>query len=341
MLPSYEEDEDGKLERIDHLPFEDEQEMHDWLEKHPNTIQEDMFIVGSKLHYESGKETDLLGIDKDNHIVIIEIKQKSEKPRSVVAQIIDYAARAHAELGTDELNKMAKRYGTLGEFSSLRKKFEKEFGHEFDDVSDEQKLYIVSEKIHDDTKRMAKYLREYQIDLNCIELRKQAKVNGKTRYQVEPIIGGKMSASSHKLDHAAEKNYDWSYYSNYKDWDDKVIEQMRRIHDKAFQYSQERGWQMQPEFNMTGIVFRRAPRGVKFGDRRILELKQIWPKKLRVSFNWLKDPDKKPDANFDWEYDKSFTRWYFQIDPQPELDLSSNSDFEKILVQAYNATTER
>ena len=45
MLPSYEEDEDGKLERIDHLPFEDEQEMHDWLEKHPNTIQEDMFIL--------------------------------------------------------------------------------------------------------------------------------------------------------------------------------------------------------------------------------------------------------------------------------------------------------
>ena len=146
-MPSFEEDEHGKLRKINHVPFVDEQEMHDWLEKHPDAIQEDMFIVGSKLHFGSGKETDLLGIDMLNRVVIIEIKQKSEESRKVVAQIIDYAARAREELNTDVLNKLAKKYGTLGGYSSLRKKFEKEFQHEFDDLAEEQKLYIVAEKI--------------------------------------------------------------------------------------------------------------------------------------------------------------------------------------------------
>ena len=52
-MPSFEEDEHGKLRKINHVPFVDEQEMHDWLEKHPDAIQEDMFIVGSKLHFAS------------------------------------------------------------------------------------------------------------------------------------------------------------------------------------------------------------------------------------------------------------------------------------------------
>ena len=45
------------------------------------------------------------------------------------------------------LTRLAKKHGTLGGFSSLRKKFENEFQHEFEDLAEEQKLYIVAEKI--------------------------------------------------------------------------------------------------------------------------------------------------------------------------------------------------
>ena len=34
-------------------------------------------------------------------------------------------------------------------------------------------------------------------------------------------------------------------------------------------------------------------------------------------------------------------RWYFDIERDGKLDLTSHSDFEKVLVQAYNAATER
>ena len=38
-MPSFEEDEHGKLRKINHVPFVDEQEMHDWLAEHPDAIQ--------------------------------------------------------------------------------------------------------------------------------------------------------------------------------------------------------------------------------------------------------------------------------------------------------------
>ena len=34
-------------------------------------------------------------------------------------------------------------------------------------------------------------------------------------------------------------------------------------------------------------------------------------------------------------------RWYFDVERDGKLDLSSHSDFEKVLEQAYDATTER
>ena len=345
-MPSFEEDEHGNLKKINHVPFVDEQEMHDWLAEHPDAIQEDMFIVGSKLHFQSGKETDLLGIDKFNRVVIIEIKQKAEEPRKVIAQIIDYAARAREELNTDELNRLAKKYGTLGGFSSLRKKFENEFQHEFDDVNDEQKLYIVAEKIHEDTKRMADYLRGYKLEINCIELTKKERGDGKFQYDAIPIVGGKMPSSSHKSEYAPEKNYDWNFYLEFKGWEEKTVVELKRICDYISKYSKERGWKLYFEFNQSHVIFRRSPPELKekFGDRRVIDLKSHYGNpddKVRISFNRLKDKDEKPVGKFDYKYNTSINRWYFDIERDGKLDLSPHSDFEKVLLQAYNATAER
>ena len=55
----------------------------------------------------------------------------------------------------------------------------------------------------------------------------------------------------------------------------------------------------------------------------------------------LRDKNEKPVGKFDYKYDKSNNRWYFDIERDGRLDLSSNSDFEKVLEQSYNASTER
>ena len=133
--------------------------MHELLEKQPTVIDKDMFIVGSKVGTKDGKEIDLLGIDKDGRIVIIEIKQKSAEPRKVIAQIIDYAEWVRNHVGIDELNEIGKDKGTTDGNRSITAKFEKEFNQPLDVTTDEPRLYIVAEEIHNDTKRMAEFLR--------------------------------------------------------------------------------------------------------------------------------------------------------------------------------------
>ena len=131
----------------------------------------------------------------------------------------------------------------------------------------------------------------------------------------------------------------------YGHWEEKITKEIQRICEYISKYSVSRGWKMQLEFNQSSVVFVRSPRELKekFGDRRVIDLKEMGgkPKKLRMSFNWLKDPDKKPGGNFNFKYDKTFTRWYFEIEAGNEFDLRPDSDFEKVLEQAYNATTER
>ena len=41
------------------------------------------------------------------------------------------------------------------------------------------------------------------------------------------------------------------------------------------------------------------------------------------------------------KYDKPNNRWYFDIERDGRLDLFRDSDFEKVLEQSYNASTER
>ena len=128
----------------------------------------------------------------------------------------------------------------------------------------------------------------------------------------------------------------------YGHWEEKITKEIQRICEYISKYSDSRGWKMQLEFNQSTVVFVRSRSELKekFGDRRVIVFKKEG-EKIRISFNWLRYEDKKPDAGFTFQYDKSNSRWFFISEADGKLDLSSNSDFEKILVQAYNATTER
>lgn len=340
-MPTFELGPDDKPKKLEPIPFgKEEKDLHDYLEKYPESIQDDIFIIGREVYTIDGKRIDLLGIDKSGFAVIIELK-KDKTPREVIAQIIQYAEWVANDVDSDKLNEIAKDNGRLEGFSNLWKKFESVFGFEPEALNESQKLYIVAETIHPHTIKMAKYLRETcHLDIMCIEMKFVKNDAGTKTLHTDFKVGKeKLKPSSHELDDTVEKKYSWNHYSNYLNWDDKVIEQIQKIHDFVKRYSTERGWQMEPDFFPHHVVFRRAPKSVKYGYQRVIDLKEIWPKKVRVSFNGLKDPDKKPDGNFDFKYDKSNKRWYFQIDPESELDLDKHSEFEKVLQQAYNATT--
>ena len=348
-MPTFELGPDDKPEKLEPVPFGKEKKLHDYLEKYPESIKDDIFIIGREVYTSDGKYIDLLGIDKSGSAVIIELK-KEKTPREVIAQIIQYAEWVANEVDPNKLNEIAKDKGCLEGFSTIWKKFESVFGFEPQALNESQKLYIVAEEIHPHTVKMAKYLRETcHLDIMCIEMKLVKNDAGKKMLQTNFVVGKeKLTPSSHKLDDTVEKNYGWNHYSNYLNWDDKVIEELQRICDYISKYSEERGWKLHREYNQGNIIFRRAPPEVKekFADRRVIELKSYYGNpddKVRMFFNWLKDPDKKPAGNFDYKYNtaKHMERWYFDIERDGKLDLSSHSDFEKVLVQAYNATTER
>ena len=341
--------EDGK-EPVEVEPTrEKEQLLEEFLEANPRYIQQDMFIIGRQVKTDSGLYVDLLGIDKYCSVIIIELKKDDEDQREVIAQILDYAEWCSG-VNSDNLEKIAKqyfeKYKPNEEFITLRKKFESRFGFEPDHLNESQKLFIIAPKIDKHIIKIAKYLETYEMDIRCEEIEKYEDAStGNTHIRTDFVVGEKRAKTrSDKPRQPVHSNYDWNYYTLYRHWEEKTVEELQRICDYISKYSASRGWKLQSEFNQNSVVFCRSPRKLKekFGSRRVIDLKSQHGKpddKVRISFNWLKDRDKKPVGKFDFKYGE--TRWYFEIERDGKLDLSSHSDFEKVLVQAYNATTER
>ena len=327
-----------------------EKPLEEFLEENPTLIQKDMFIIGRQVTTADGKYIDLLGIDKSCSVIIIELKKDDKNQREVIAQILQYAEWIHRDVDSDELNQIAKKYFKKyrpdEEFTTLRKKFESTFGFEPESLNESQKLYIIAPEIDEQTIKVAEYLELQSLDINCLKVERHVDGTGET-VNVTFVVGGKRAKiRSDKLHRPEHPNLDWNYYTMYGHWEEKTTEEIKRICDYISKYSEERGWKLQLEFNQNSVIFRRSPRELKekFGDRRVIDLKSHYGNpddKVRISFNWLRDKDEKPDGEFDYKYDKQHNRWYFDIERDGELDLTSNSDFEKVLVQAYNATTER
>ena len=325
-----------------------EKPLEEFLEENPTLIQKDMFIIGRQVTTADGKYIDLLGIDKSCSVIIIELKKDDKNQREVIAQILQYAEWIHSkEVDSDELNQIAKRYFRKykpnEEFASLRKKFESEFGFEPEALNESQKLYILAPEIDEQTIKVAKYLETQGMEIYCLKLVRLADGHVSVDYLVGKERAKIRSDKPHRPEHP---NLDWNYYTMYGHWEEKTTEEIKRICEYVSKYSEERGWKMQVEFNQSCVVFPRSPRELKekFGDRRVIDLKSYYQNpddKVRISFNWLRDKDEKPVGSFDYKYDKQHNRWYFDIERDGKLDLTPHSDFEKVLVQAYNATTER
>ena len=158
---------DGKLVEYQKIPVDKEEEIEDFIEKHPSILEKDMFIIGRQVETSQNYRIDLLGLDKEGNLIIIELK-KDKTPRDVVSQILEYAVWAE-KIQYEELNRIATT-SHVTNHPSLMKKYEMEFDSVPDFFNENQKLYIVSEKIDKKTEEVARYLKTRAIDISCIEL---------------------------------------------------------------------------------------------------------------------------------------------------------------------------
>jgi len=210
--------ENGKLLEYEKTSVEKEIEIEEFIEKHPQILDKEIFIIGRQVSTSSKSIIDLMGLDKNGNVIIIEIK-KGQSPREVVSQIIEYGMWAEGAQ-YDELNEIAKEKHLSG-YPDLYKKYENEFKEIPDPFNERQRLYIVSEKIDEKTEDMCRYLRFNGIDINCVEVNffqkdDQKLVNTKIIVGTEETIYQELTDDvrssqmtwEEKLNHATKENLD-------------------------------------------------------------------------------------------------------------------------------------
>jgi len=159
--------ENGDLVEYQKTSVEKEIDIEEFIETHPKILDNDFFIIGRQVATTTKTRIDLMGLDKEGNIIIVEIK-KGQSPREVVSQILEYGVWAE-ELQYEDLNEIAK-VKHLSDFHDLYKKYEQEFKTIPEPFNENQRLYIVAEKIDEKTEAMCRYLRIRNLDIKCIEL---------------------------------------------------------------------------------------------------------------------------------------------------------------------------
>jgi len=142
-------------------------EIEEFLEKHIEILDKDIFIIGRQVPTATKTFIDLMGLDVDGNVVIIEIK-KGVSERKVVSQILEYGVWAE-NIQYEEINRIAKEKH-LKDFPDLYKKFETNFKTIPEPFNQNQRLYIVAEKIEQKIEDVCRYLRIRGMDIKCIEL---------------------------------------------------------------------------------------------------------------------------------------------------------------------------
>jgi len=158
---------DGKVVEYVKKIVSKEKDIEDYLEKHIQVLDNDIFIIGRQVPTATKTRIDLMGLDKDGNVVIIEIK-KGVSEREVVSQILEYGVWAE-NIQYEEINRIAKDKH-LKDFQSLYKKYESDFKLVPEPFNQNQRLYIVAEKIDKKIEDVCRYLRIRGIDIKCVEL---------------------------------------------------------------------------------------------------------------------------------------------------------------------------
>jgi len=196
---------DNKVEEYQQTSVNKEIEIEEFLEKHPKVLDKDIFIIGRQVPTATKTRIDLMGLDKDGNVVIIEIK-KGISVREVVSQILEYGVWAE-DIQYEDLNRIAKERH-LSDFQDLYKKFETDFKEIPDPFNQNQRLYIVAEKIDEKIEDVCRYLKVRGIDIKCVELNFYER-DGQRLVDTKTIVGTEETIYPELSENTKTERSDW------------------------------------------------------------------------------------------------------------------------------------
>lgn len=131
----------------------------------PAILSERWLLIGRQVRNAFGGIIDLVALNPDAQLILIELK-RSQTPREVVAQALDYASWAE-KLEPDGIASMYDRFSGGG---SLGAAFETRFGMPLDEeqLNGSHQIVVVASTLDPSTERIVNYLNEREIAINVI-----------------------------------------------------------------------------------------------------------------------------------------------------------------------------
>ena len=177
-----------------------EQHIEIWIENSPWAVIQDELVLwidrqASAQDEEGNIYPDLLGVDSEGNLVIVEFK-RGKTPRSVVAQLLEYAAWAD-DLSSEQVSDLADTYfGNRDEFRG--KTFSEAFREVFDIPETDElpplkrklRLFVIAEEIQPRVASVCRFLRtSYKMDVSCIAVSRFQTESGEEIVSTETKVG--------------------------------------------------------------------------------------------------------------------------------------------------------
>ncbi len=182
--------EDKKLIKVPTTSFTDRNlkerfDIQEWISNTPDILGEELLIIAKELVLPSGKRLDLLAIDKEGSLVVIELKRDTSGS-SVEWQAIKYASYC-SSFPTDEVLEHFTEY--LGTDSDdAEERIERFVDCELEDLNKKQRIILVANEFHSDVASAVLWLRDFEVDIECVRLKPHIETDGTLYLNPEIII---------------------------------------------------------------------------------------------------------------------------------------------------------
>ena len=150
------------------LKLRERYDIEEWIEKTPEILDEELLIIYKELILPSGIRLDLLAIDKKANLVIIELK-RDDSGTDVEWQAIKYTSYCSNFLQEDIFKYYAKYLQSDEDEAQL--KIEEFIEEEIASLNEKQRMILVSKEFHSDVISAVLWLRDYEIDIECVRLK--------------------------------------------------------------------------------------------------------------------------------------------------------------------------
>jgi hypothetical protein len=144
-------------------------DIEEWIEKSPEILGEDFLIISKELPLPSGIRLDLLAVDKKANLVVIELK-RDDSGSDVEWQAIKYVSYCSNFLSDDIFTYFAQYLES--DTDSAKHKIEDFIEEEtqLEKLNQNQRIILLAKEFHSDVVSAVLWLRDYEVEINCIRL---------------------------------------------------------------------------------------------------------------------------------------------------------------------------